>query len=443
MSKELPQAYLASLRDHFDAEVVDRVLAGLNATPSVSLRWNRRKMTSSPFDASERVPWCESGILLDERPNFALDPRFHAGGYYVQDSSSMILEAILKKIQAPKGGVYLDACAAPGGKSTILLDHMEGQGFLVANEVDPKRNSVLRENLLKWGHLNHGVTGLSTDKIRESSAQFDVIVVDAPCSGEGMFRKDDFAIDQWGESLVESCAATQRVIVDDLTANLRSGGYLIYSTCTMNPQENENQVIRLIQSGDVELALPDLTEWEDWLVPAKVESRIVGYYLLPGISTGEGLFISVLRKITETETSGKSKTPPLDKWTNDFDEVWGSDWDTEKLSAWTWKDEIHAVANGNLAPGLFYKRLGLPFFQRKGKHLIPLHGMAMCEHSAPTLSLTKEDALRFLRKESISLRLETSKGWHLVSFEGVSLGWLKAIGHRTNNYYPSGFRLRI
>ena len=442
MPESIPNAFIAPLTAHFGVETATQVLKALEDEPSVSIRLNPRK-SACAFTSKRMVPWTDHGYLLDARPNYALDPCFHGGGYYVQDSSSMILERVLKACAPPRQGTYLDACAAPGGKSTILLDYLNGEGFLVANEVDGKRNAVLRENLLKWGHLNHGITSISTERFKESYARFDVILVDAPCSGEGMFRKDAFARKQWSEDLVRSCTRTQRSILEDLTPVLKEGGLLLYATCTMNQKENEEQILALLDTGNFELANPDLSNLKDFVLPAVHADAIIGHYLLPGISTGEGLFIAALKKKEGAESVMSSsiaqRLQPADPA---FERAFPT-LTPLALDFWEWKDEYYGIQNAAYAPELFYKRLGLPCYQIKGNDVIPLHGLAMMESEIEHLAVDHENALRYLRKESIYLPHEMPKGWYLISYEGIKLGWVKAIGTRTNNYYPNGLRLRI
>jgi 16S rRNA C967 or C1407 C5-methylase (RsmB/RsmF family)/NOL1/NOP2/fmu family ribosome biogenesis protein len=445
---KLPTEFVDALRSHFSSGVVDQVIDGLNHSASSSIRLNRHKHLPESFKPheGEAIPWAQGATLLKERPNFALDPFFHAGAYYVQDASSMMLEAVLQKLSFKRDGIALDLCAAPGGKSTILIDQLADNGFLVANEVDASRNAVLRENLLKWGRFNHAITSLEASSFYKAGAQFDLILIDAPCSGEGMFRKDPFAIEQWNSGLIASCAQTQESILSDILPTLNEGGLLVYCTCTMNTRENEAQIERLLQTGVCELALPDLSEFASYIVEAQLSNDTpCGYYLLPGISLGEGLFISVLRKSTTAdEFQGKADhklqlTDVPDGLKRGFPRPF---W--EHGMTWTWRDEIHfTTASAALHWGLFFKRVGLPVAQLKGKDWIPLHGLAMFGSENPGLELNKEDALRFLRKESISLRPETAVGWQMVSYQGVALGWVKVLPNRINNYYPQALRLRI
>lgn len=444
LKKEIPIQFIENLHEHFGASTAKKTLSSLQENSSVSIRVNPLKRTNK-YDDEKAVPWSDHGFILNERPSFSLDPLFHAGCYYVQDSSSMIIEKILNKIKPERNGLYLDMCAAPGGKSTILLDYLDEDGFLIANEVDPKRNSILRENILKWGRLNVGVTSLPASKFDILNCAFDLILIDAPCSGEGMFRKDAHAIEQWSSKLVKSCALTQRNILTELTPTLKEGGILIYSTCTTNKNENEFQVQALIESGEFEPVEIDLSEFSEYLVKAQTENQIIGHYLLPGISTGEGLFVSVLRKTStsanENIRNRKFKTP-FDQAHLEFKQAFPNI--NDNLVYWNLKDEMYAVRNHNLIEhfNLPFKMVGLPYYQMKGKNVIPLHGMAMSNIKMEHIELDEENSLQFLRKETISLPRNLKKGWTIVGFQNNPLGWLKIIDQRSNNYYPSWLRLR-
>ena len=445
MKKEIPVAFIKNLYDHFGDRIAKKTLSALGERSSISIRLNPLK-TIERFKDHAQVPWTTKGYILNERPVFSLDPLYHAGSYYVQDSSSMILETILNKVNPDRNGLYLDACASPGGKSTILLDYLDNEGFLIANEVDPKRNSILRENILKWGRLNVGVTSLPTKKFDELHCAFDLILIDAPCSGEGMFRKDAFAIEQWSQKLVESCALTQTNILSELTPTLKEDGVLIYSTCTTNKSENEFQLQTLLETGQFEIIEIDLSAHSKYLIEAKSEGKTIGYYLLPGTSTGEGLFISALRKTTPSiyENSRNNRIKTSFEISHQVSQLAFPEISSDFVY-WNLKDEMHAVRNHELVDhfNLPFKMIGLPFYQMKGSNVIPLHGMAMSILDLDHIEIDKENSLRFLRKETISLPRNLKKGWALVGFQNIPLGWIKIIDQRSNNYYPSWLRLRI
>jgi len=444
----LPKTYIDSLHAHFDSDLVNQILTGLGENRSVSVRVNPCK----PIEINSEwkpVPWNENGYLLPERPAFSQDPLFHAGSYYVQDSSSMILSAVLKRLVLPENPLCLDACAAPGGKSTLVLDHLNGQGFLIANEIDEKRQSVLQENLLKWGRANHACSSLATSSFKNYDLRFDLAVVDAPCSGEGMFRKDSFAVEQWNEGLVASCTLTQREILDDLKEVIKEDGFLIYSTCTMNPHENEEQVIRLLESGDFSLATPPLAAYEEFLHTIWHNAEVLGHYLLPGISTGEGLFIAVLKKRTAelAPRTQKKRSKVLSLALSNPPEALvalvGRPF-APSIKVLGTSTGYNIVEHGEFVEktNLPIRRIGLPGFEIKGKSLVPDHGLAMMEASNSEIDLNTENALSYLRKETLSLPPEMKQEWAVVAFKGRQLGWIKNLGNRANNYYPYWLRLR-
>lgn len=446
----LPPDFVASLSKHFPPEIVKTIIDGINQPASVSIRINPQKPIAS--EASwQAVPWHDRGYLIPERPKFALDPRFHAGAYYVQDSSSMILAAILKKLEIPTSSSMLDTCAAPGGKSGILLEHLNGDGFLVSNEIDSKRQSILQENLLKLGYANYITTSVDTQYFASSGARFDVVLIDAPCSGEGMFRKDEFAVNQWNKNLIKQCVLTQSNIIENASQCVAEGGYLIYATCTLNPDENESQIRNLLAKNEFELALPRF-EWEEHLYPVEEGNNLLGYYLLPGRSTGEGLFISVLQRTAENPkkynqrtAALKSKKTTLTKRSLEALETLCDADKIEGLIGVEFADTIHLTAEHEVLFNLDLpiRMIGMPGFVMKGKNFIPAHGLAMLECCSAKVQLTLEEALAYLRRETLSLPPEIVNGWTIVAFEGRHLGWLKVIDKRTNNYYPTWLKLRI
>jgi 16S rRNA C967 or C1407 C5-methylase (RsmB/RsmF family) len=440
----IPKLFFDNLESHFGKLVSEKVKLGLTLPPTVSVRINPEKPTHK-FDQERKVPWAPWSFLLKERHSFSLDPLFHAGAYYVQDSSSMVLDFILSKLEFSSEGILaLDACAAPGGKSLILSDFLKNKGFLIANEIDGKRNAILSENLLKWGSAHHAVTQLSSQKWREIGGVFDLVLVDAPCSGEGMFRKDDFAVTQWSNSLINQCAESQRQILDNLSETIIEGGYLIYSTCTMNPFENENQLEHLLENG-FESATPDLSQFSEFLIPIHLENKLVGYYLLPGISTGEGLFISVLRKTSDSKNRVGFKSFNLTAANGQVIETFVQ---SEFMGSWMKEGDNYAVNDSfdlldRFPDRMAFKSVGIPAYTLKGKDIIPLHGLAMLPSAKAHFELDLSEALNYLRKERISAPSNSDQKWMLVGFENHVLGWVKYVPGRLNNYYPTHFRLRM
>ncbi|GAB5538289.1 MAG: rRNA cytosine-C5-methyltransferase [Salibacteraceae bacterium] len=439
--ESIPVAFVEALREHFPGAIADRVLSQLDAVPSTSVRLNDAK-DSNRFRDDDLVPWTKKGRLLSVRPEFSKDPLLHAGAYYVQDSSSMILEHILEQLTVDSDGLLaLDLCAAPGGKSIILSDYLQDKGFLLANEIDQKRNAVLTENLLKWGSTHHAVSQLSAAKLGQLENTFDLVLIDAPCSGEGMFRKDAFARTQWNADLVESCAKTQQDLVQAINPAIRSGGYLIYSTCTMNVRENEEQIKQALQMG-YKLVNIDMSGFEDRIITASNAEDTLGWYLLPGISTGEGLFISVLQKTRNEDVSDELDGLNLPEFTSDLVVPQGA-----FTNQWSKKDIVYGVADrfwllSRLPGNMAFKSVGLPVYQAKHTMQIPQHGLAMLPQQNVDIHLDLDQALDYLRGETLRLTVGLSKPWSLVGFENVPLGWVKVVPDRLNNHYPKHFRLR-
>ena len=282
-----PADFINVLRESAGPQRAERVLAALAAEPEVSVRVNPFKLTLAALrehfgpNAGDPVAWApEEGFYLRERPTFTLDPLFHAGAYYVQEASSMYVGVLFDKAVAQLGRTsglrVLDLCAAPGGKSTQLLSHLDDTSFLVANEVVPSRATVLAENIARWGCSNVAVTNSDPSAFTALRGYFDLAVVDAPCSGEGMFRKDERAVAEWSRDNVRLCAARQRRILGDVWPSITPGGFLIYSTCTFNRMEDEENVA--------------------WICEELGGTCLEMRHFWPGEDRGEGFFASLIRK---------------------------------------------------------------------------------------------------------------------------------------------------
>ena len=281
-----PAEFINDLRDSLGVERADRLLAALSAEPEVSVRVNPFKLSLNALRehfgalAGDPVLWAaDEAFYLTERPSFTLDPLFHAGAYYVQEASSMYVGKLFERAKAILGKEamrVLDLCAAPGGKTTQLLSHLDDSSLLVANEVVPSRATILAENVARWGRSNVAVTQSDPAAFGALRGFFDIAVVDAPCSGEGMFRKDERAVAEWSPANVGLCAARQRRILADFWPSLRPGGFLIYSTCTFNRQEDEDNV--------------------DWICRELGAERLDMRHFYPGEDRGEGFFAALLRK---------------------------------------------------------------------------------------------------------------------------------------------------
>ncbi len=423
------------------------------ANPPVSVRINSSKM--EPPQGLQRVPWSSHGFYLPIRPLFTLDPLLHAGAYYVQEASSMFLEQALQQsvdLQQPLR--VLDLCGAPGGKSTHLASLITADSLLVSNEVIRSRATILAENVAKWGSGNVVVTSNDPRDFGKLPEFFDVMVVDAPCSGEGMFRKDPKAMEEWSEENVKMCAQRQQRILTDVWSALKPGGALVYSTCTWNTSENEENMAWLAQQEEAEnIKLRLDPSWG--IVPGELEG-IQGYRFYPHLLPGEGFFLTVLRKpgqAREAHSTGKRKKYKL-ALAGKKEKALIANWllEPERFEWLQYGNYISAIS-ANLFEDLdeLYQQLyviyaGIEVAEVIGKMIKPQHPLALSQHlnknAFNTLSLTLEQALRYLRKEDIN---PGSSGTDkvLLQYQGLPLGWAKQIGNRMNNNYPKEWRIRM
>ena len=378
-----------------------KVLSALSEEPSVSIRLNPARLKECPFPGAEPVPWSSCGYFLPERPNFTLDPLFHAGCYYVQDSSAMFPCHVLRSLLPEAGSTVLDLCAAPGGKTTdaaASLRERFGDGFLlVANEVVRKRFDVLRDNVALWGDPRVAVASLTPAAIGSSGMLFDVILADVPCSGEGMFRKEEKAVEDWSEETVAFCAARQRNIIADVWPALSAGGFLIYSTCTFNSLENDDNVEWICRAlGAEPVRLPD--------IPLVLRTRF-GQALLPGFVRGEGQYVALLRK--SSPAAGKTPENPS------------------------------AASFSGLSAG---KTAQNPSAALPLRLLFPAQDVARPQ--GPCVNVDRLTALRYLHGDSFALK-DAPTGLLTICYDGHPLGPAKNIGPRCNNLYPKSRRIRI
>lgn len=409
----------------------------LNQSPPVSVRLHPKKKNSL-FDKEENVPWCEEGRYLIQRPSFTFDPHFHAGCYYVQEASSMMLERVWNEIMPSVVSVrVLDMCAAPGGKSTHLLSLLNGNGYLIANETIPNRNKVLQQNIVKWGYSNCMVTQNKPEDFSALDGFFDVVLVDAPCSGEGLFRKDKDAIGEWSVQNVAMCAIRQKEILKHAVACLKPGGFLIYCTCTYEPDENDGSVASLPMN------LIRLNKTTEGLMQTKF-----GYQAYPHRVKGEGFYFSVMQKDGVFEPSEKFNTigSTLEKHIL-YTEPWLK---SSKQYRELKRNELQfALPEGMindynlLKSQLYIRHAGIFLGETKGKDFIPSHDLALSieiKQDLPSIELNYEDAILYLRGGTP--RLETNyRGWCLVRYESKNLGWIKIMENRLNNYYPKNSRI--
>ena len=392
---EIPVQFAEYTRQLMGDERFERYLQSFEEDIPVSIRLNPQKRLEvrgrrlEVIDG-EQVPWCRNGYYLQQRPNFTFDPLFHAGCYYVQEAASLFLDEVLRQIYTAEPTLLcnsaLDLCAAPGGKSTLLRAALPDDCMLYSNEPIRNRASILLENVTKWGYENHIVTNSYPKDYRKSKQKFDLILCDVPCSGEGMFRKDEATIREWSPQNVEKCWQLQRDIVSDAWGCLNDGGLLIYSTCTFNTKENEENIRWILEEFDDASVVP---------IDVKPEWHITGsllhgfdepvYRFIPGITRSEGLFLCVLRKRGE-------------------------------------RREVRGKRNDNKA---------LTILSQLTSH-----------NSPPRVALSYAEAMNYLRGEALHLTEDTPRGEITVCFEGHPLGQMKNIGTRANNLYPKEWRIR-
>jgi 16S rRNA C967 or C1407 C5-methylase (RsmB/RsmF family)/NOL1/NOP2/fmu family ribosome biogenesis protein len=479
----------------------DPRLTGLAETmettaPEVSIRLNPRKAMdiAKSQAANAEVDWWPAGYYLAERPKFTFDPKLHQGRYYVQDASSMIIAAVAKAIagrlaeetastqagSTPESNnaiplLWLDACAAPGGKTTAALDGLPDGSLVVANEYDYSRAEILKENVAKWGAPATVITRGDTSQYRKLKATFDVIAIDAPCSGEGMMRKDQTAREQWTPALVEECAERQREIIENLWPALRPGGFLVYSTCTFNTVEDEEMVAWIRDEFEAEsVDLKALLSPLDGVTTAGIDNEIAidgvaltyAMRFIPGRTRGEGLFIALLRKAGDfspaiadctSKPDKQKKGKPQNKPTANASAI-------NLCKSWIARDScndydvlqsdeglrIFPHQWSSLLPGFLSKlqviSAGVEAATVKGKDIIPNQELALTTllspEAFPTVDLSEKDALLYLSREAVQLPDDAPRGIILLRYDGYPLGFVKNLGNRANNLYPKEWRIR-
>ena len=397
---QLPAVFTEKTRQLMGDERFERYLKSFEEPVPVSIRLNPQKTEGLQVIDGEQAPWCRNGYYLKQRPNFTFDPLFHAGCYYVQEAASMFLDEVLRQCISLTSHLSpltsLDLCAAPGGKSTLLRAALPEDCVLYSNEPIRNRASILLENVTKWGYDNHYVTNAYPKDYRKSKMKFDIILCDVPCSGEGMFRKDETTIREWSPQQVEKCWQLQRDIVSDAWRCLNDGGLLIYSTCTFNTKENEENIRWMLSEFDDAQIVPIETKPE-WNITGSLLNGFDEpvYRFIPGISRGEGLFMCVLSKGESlTVRSRRTASPkPSDR-------------------------KSEAVG------------------------LKPLISDVTLQASDINVELTYAQAMAYLRHEALVLPEDTPRGLVNVCFMGHPLGLVKNIGTRANNLYPKEWKIK-
>lgn len=449
MSNILPSAFLRSLIENYNIEAEEFIKSHESAEQITSLRLNNFK-PGAMFLNAKQVPWCSTGRYLNERPAFTADPLFHAGCYYVQEASSMFLEQVLKHSTDLSSALkILDLCAAPGGKSTLISSLINKDSLLLSNEIIKTRVPVLTDNLSKWGPENTFVSNNDPRDFKRLGAYFDAIVVDAPCSGSGMFRKDPAAINEWSESAVLLCSQRQQRILADIYPALKQNGTLIYSTCSYSKQENEEISDWLCDSfGLVSVQIPIDQDWgiEETLSD---KHKCYGYRFYPHKVKGEGFFIACFRKI-EAETEAQIRRAKEVKANQKSEEIINK-WlkSSQELSILSLHDELFAINKKHeadlqyLQSNLYLKKSGIRIGKIMGKDLVPNHELALSlilNDDTPRVDLTRDQAITYLKRDDLKPDT-TQRGWVLICYQGLALGWGKILDNRMNNYFPKEIRI--
>ena len=413
-----------------------------------SIRINRKRAENTTH--LEPVPYCSTGFYLSQRPIFTLDPLIHAGSYYVQEPSSMFLEQFVLAENKKKLRV-LDLCGAPGGKSTHLASLLSANSLLVSNEVIHSRAQILSENLKKWGNPNVVVTCNDPKDFARFPGFFDLIVIDAPCSGEGLFRRDSSAVDEWSESNADHCARRQKRILADVWPALAENGMLVYSTCTYNPAENEENIRWLSEFASVApvtLQIPD-----DWGILTTYAGGFPGYRFYPHKVKGEGFFTAAVRKKEPVETYRSTKIKAnLPLASKSEQNILNKLIKNQALSLLKFEEDFLAwptaliSALDQLKANLRIVHAGVKVGEIIRDSIVPAHELAVStiynELHYPQKELSLEQAIRYLKREDFQLDFQ-EKGWNLLTYRSHPLGWAKNIGNRFNNSYPKEWRIRM
>jgi len=447
---QLPSELIRSLEKApgFDEEK----FLSVHDTPELitSVRFNPSKKADA-LDGylAAKIPWSSHGFYLSSRPFFTFDPLLHAGVYYVQEASSMFLEVAIRQTTLLQDSIkVLDLCAAPGGKSTLVQSMLNESSLLVSNEVIKARVNVLAENLTKWGYSNQVVTNNDARDFQRLPGYFDLMIVDAPCSGSGLFRRDPSAMEEWNLSNVELCSQRQQRILADALSALKENGVLIYSTCSFSIEEDEAIADWLIeQQGMESMSLSLDPSWN--IIESTSSTGAKGYRFYPDKLKGEGFFLACFRKVAGESSKlprGIKLTLPSKQELEIASEMIH---EPEELFSWKLSDRILSIPIQfqedikMLVASMYIRRAGICIGKVAGRDLVPDHELAMSQIAAPqipSVTLKNEIALQYLRREEVKIETDL-KGWVLAQYEGVSLGWMKVLANRVNNYYPREWRI--
>ena len=450
MARPLPEEFVRSMREMLGDEA-ERLFSALDTPAEVSIRVNPAK-PAEVFEG-EAIGWSPNGRYLAERPQFTLDPLMHGGAYYVQEASSQFVAHILREDNL-EGGRVLDMCAAPGGKTTVYSSLVGREGLVVANDINRGRTLALSDNVQRWGMGNVVVTCNEPEHIGAFEQWFDVVAVDAPCSGEGMFRKMDEARSEWTSSSPEVCAQRQREILAEAWRVLRPGGTLIYSTCTFNPTEDEGIVEWLMEEYGDELEPVDRVSMnEKWGVVRSDIGVFQCFHFYPHKARGEGFFAAIARKSDGAvrrsspkarrklfSLPSKADVKELARWVDDASQhvfmMVGEDIYAYNSavadSIVTLSENLSVVYSGVLMGRIFKQKL-------KPEHPLALYA-GMNRDVVPMVEVSLDEAIDYLRRNDIAAA-QFEEGINVVEYKGIPIGFVKRIGARCNNMYPKDLRI--
>ncbi len=448
---QLPQALIQSLQgvEGFNREAFIDVHQSGETVTSIRINPAKSPIANLPSPINP-VPWSQYGYYLAKRPSFTFDPLFHAGLYYVQEASSMFLEqAITQTVDLFQPLKVLDLCAAPGGKSTHLQSLLSPDSLLVSNEVIKARSGSLKQNIIKWGCGNVVVTANDPQHFQKLPHFFDVLVVDAPCSGSGLFRKDENAVNKWSPEAVQLCSGRQQRILRDALPVLKSGGVLVYSTCSFSPEENEDVLDWLVKEEGLESI--QLKLQKDWNIVETTAplTHSFGYRFYPDKLQGEGFFIACFRKVNDGDKQKPKTIKP----------VFVSQKEKEILRPWIvlnqqlafLKQEAFVFALPQklvenfaiLQAHLYIQYAGVNIGEAVRDKLLPHHALALSSllsEGVPATEVELDTAIRYLQRADVNMA-GAKRGWGVVTYKNHPLGWINTLPNRINNYYPKDLRI--
>jgi 16S rRNA C967 or C1407 C5-methylase (RsmB/RsmF family)/NOL1/NOP2/fmu family ribosome biogenesis protein len=452
--KQLPGQFKDQMKSLLNQDEFQAFMQSQEDTAPVSIRLHPEK-GNHLFRSEKSIPWEPLGKYLDQRPSFTLDPNFHGGAYYVQEAASMFLGHALDQVIDWKMSLnVLDLCAAPGGKSTQLLSRISPESVLISNEIDYGRFEILLENLSKWGYTQQIATAKAPNEFESIHELFDLMVVDAPCSGEGMMRKDIQAISHWSPNNVLKCQYRQKDILTSVLGSLKKDGLLFYSTCTFNREENEEIGDWLVSQFALEPI--EIQFNEAWGLKLRRGKESIVHMCYPHRVMGEGFSFQIFRKVSGTEDKLQRKARTQKNLfssipVNKFIETWIHN--PEQFQYLEYDDGSVQMINlqtlkilGQLNWKDQKTKPGTKIATKKGKDWIPDHDLAISVHlnpDVPVIDLDLKSARMYLKGEVPNVPDMSQNAWKIARFECVNLGWLKQIGNRYNNYFPKNRRIRM